>query len=185
MKKLLFVLSLSVLFTISGRAQRMAYMYGDTVLKAIPEYGIRLVKLDSVRLSYQKEIETEQSTLQQKLNKLTSSYSFKAGESIDQLKSRMTPSDTLSLNLLANNSKQVLEKKQTYDRIVQAAFEKDIQPLLENVKKITARYARDNKISVIVQYEQLKGALIYIDPKDDITRAIVALLSGQKQKTEK
>ena len=70
-----------------------------------------------------------------------------------------------------------------YDRIVQAFFEKDVQPLLDRIKNITGKYARENKITMVVQYEQLKGALVYIDPKDDITRPIVALLSGQKWKT--
>lgn len=183
MKKLLFALSLSVFFSYSVQAQRIAYLYGDSVLKSIPEYGIRVSKLDSVRLAYQKEIENEQNTLQQKLNKLSTSYSPKAGETISELKSRMSPSDTLSMNLLVNNSRQVQEKKQAYDRIVQAFFEKDVQPLLDTVKNITSKYARENKITMVVQYEQLKGALVYIDPKDDITRAIVALLSGQKWKT--
>ena len=66
----ILVFILSLFFSFSVQAQRIAYLYGDSVLKSIPEYGIRVSKLDSVRSSYQKEIETEQNALQQKLNKL-------------------------------------------------------------------------------------------------------------------
>ena len=141
-KKIVFALGFGLLCAFSLQAQRTAYMYGDTVLKSIPAYGIRVAKLDSTRQVYLKEINAEQGALQQKLNKLSALYSPKAGETIDALKKRMTPSDTLTLNLLINNGKQIDEQKQAYDKIVQASFDKEVQPLLDNIRNVVARYAR-------------------------------------------
>jgi Skp family chaperone for outer membrane proteins len=179
-KQSILISILSLFFSFSIQAQRMAYIYGDTVLKSLPQYGIRVAKLDSVNQSYQKEIVAEQNVLQQKLNKLMVAYSPKATETVSDIKNRMTSADTLSLNLLINSGKQIQDKRIAYDKIIQASFNKEVQPLLDKIKKIVNQYARDNKLSMVVMYEQLKGALAYIDPKEDITRQIIGLLSKEK-----
>jgi Skp family chaperone for outer membrane proteins len=177
MNKLVITIT-GLLFPVMMSAQTVAYVYADSLLLAVPAYGKNIAKLDSTRQRYQKEIETAQNGLQQQYNKLVTPYAPKETETIAILKQRMSPSDTLSLSLLISDGKQLQNKKQVYDQIIQTAFNKDIQPLLDKINKTINNYARTNKIGMVLIMEQLKNALAYIDPKQNITDAVIEQLGG-------
>ena len=176
-KLILLICTLSPMFMFG---QKVAYVYTDSILLSVPEYSKNMQKLDSVRQSFVKDIETSQKTLQEKYDKLVKPYSPKETESVLLLKKRMSPIDTLGLNLILDDNKQLQAKQQTYDRMLQANHEKDIQPILNRVKSIIAEYAQANGLSAVYSMEQIQQALVYVDMKQNITRSVIEKLKKKK-----
>jgi Skp family chaperone for outer membrane proteins len=173
-------LMILLLFPLLMNGQNLAYVYADSILQSVPDYGKNMVKVDSIRQAMKNELESSQASLQQKYDKLIKPYVAKETESLAALKKRMTPVDTLSLNLIVGEDKQLQTKKQTYDRILQTTFNKDIQPVLDKVNNLISNYARENKITMVLVVEQMRPALAYIDPKQNITKVIIRKLKEKK-----
>lgn len=160
--------------------QKVAYVYSDSILLSVPEYAKNMQKIDSIRQSFVKDIETSQKALQEKYSKLVKPYAPKETETLPSLKKRMTPADTLGLNLILDDNKQLQNKQQIYDRMLQANQNKDIQPILDRVKLVVTEYAQDNELSAVYSMEQIQQALVYVDMKQNITRAVIGRLKGKK-----
>ncbi len=178
MKKI--ILLMFILYPVFMYGQKTAYLYGDSVMLAIPEYGIRVMKLDSMKQGFQKEIEAKQELLQQQYTNLINPYAPKENEGLAILKKRMSTGDTLRLNVLLDENVQIQNMKVTYDRILQVTYTQEIQPILNKVSTLISEYASKNHLSAVYSMEHLKMALIYIDPKQDITSVIIEKLK-QKQ----
>ena len=178
MKKL--ILLMCGLSSILAFGQKIAYVYSDSILLSVPGYAKSVQNLDSMRQSFVKDIETSQKALQEKYNKLVKPYAFKETEPLPSLKKRMTPADTLGLNLILDDSKQLQNKQQTYNRILQANHNKDIQPILDRVKLVVTEYAQDSGLSAVYSMEQVQQALVYLDMKQNITRAVIGRLKKKE-----
>jgi len=175
MKKRVFymILALCPVFVFG---QKMAYLHTDSILLSIPQYASKMAKLDSVRQGYSKEVETGVAGVQSQYEKLITPYAPKNNETVQALKSRMSVSDTLQLSLLQKEAAQWQEKRQTYDKMLQNQYNLDVQPLLNKVNAAVADYAKANGLSAVYSFEQLRGALIYIDTKLNITGVIIRKL---------
>lgn len=178
MKKIM--LFLCVLCPLWMFGQNVAYVYGDSILLSVPEYSRHMLKIDSTRQAFKREVDASQSAIQKQYDKLTKPYAPKETETLVALKKRMTAVDTLSLNMIIDDNKQLQLKQQNYDRILQASFAKDVQPILDKVTGIIKEYAMANKITMVMGMEQMRQALIYIDPKQNITASIIANLKKKK-----
>lgn len=156
--------------------QRVAYVSSDSILKQIPEYGLHIQKIDSMNRLLTKELENSQVSIQQQYDRLIKPYSLGENESIDQLKKRMNPVDTLSLIQVFESNKQLQEKKRLYDKLLQDSYKYDVQPILDRVNSTVGAYAKENKIAVVFILEQIRNSAIYVDPKHDITNEIIKKL---------
>ena len=174
MKK--FVLLVLVLFSAHVFSQKTAYLYTDSVLLSLPDYKVKMIKLDSLRQNYTKEVNTGIANLQSRYETLTATYAPKKNETIQDLKKRMSASDTLRVGLLEKEAVQWQEKRITYDKLIQTQYNQDIQPMLNKVNAVITDYARANGLSAVYSFEQLRNILIYIDPKQNITGVIVRKL---------
>jgi len=174
MKKL--VLLVLVLFSAHVFSQKTAYLYTDSVLLSLPDYKVKMVKLDSLRQNYTKEINAGIADVQSRYETLTTPYAPKKNETIQDLKKRMSASDTLRVGLLEKEAVQWQEKRITYDKLIQTQYNQDIQPMLNKVNAVITDYARANGLSAVYSFEQLRNILIYIDPKQNITGVIVRKL---------
>ena len=94
------VLLVLVLFSAHVFSQKTAYLYTDSVLLSLPDYKVKMVKLDSVRQNYTKEINAGIAGIQSRYETLTATYALKKNEMIQELKKRMSVSDTLRMSLL-------------------------------------------------------------------------------------
>lgn len=175
MTKKIFILTL-ILCPTFAFGQKTAYLYSDSVLKSITEYGVKITKLDSTRQAYSKEIESGSAALQGRYDALTAPYAPKKDETLDNLKKRMSIADTLRLSLLDKEIKQWQEKKNIYERLLQNSYNQDIQPILTKVSNVISEYARLNGFSAVYSFEQIRAALLYVDPKTNITDAIIRKL---------
>lgn len=174
MKKL-FLLT-CILCSLSVYSQKIAYLYSDSILAAIPEFKIETSKLDSLKQSYSSEISAKQTALQQQYERLLKSYAPKENETLPMLKKRMSVVDTLSLSTLVDDAVQVQKKKASYDRILQTTYSQNIQSILNRVSAVISKYAAQNYLTAVYSMEQLKGMVVYIDPKQNITGAIIERL---------
>ncbi len=175
MKKKVFCVIL-VLCPVFTFGQKIAYLHTDSILLSIPQYASKMAKLDSVKQAYSKEVETGVAGVQSQYEKLITPYAPKNNETVQALKSRMNVSDTLRLSLLQKEATQWQEKRQTYEKMLQNQYNLDVQPLLNKVNALVADYAKVNGISAVYSFEQLRGALIYIDNKQNITGIIIRKL---------
>lgn len=150
-----------------------AYIYRDSVLMATPKYVDNIKKIDSLQKTYAKEIKDTQEQLNGKLGALLKGYNVKENENIDQIKSRMTAVDTTSLSLLMQEDKMMQTKAKSYDNLVNFAFQKDVQPLLDKVNKAIEKYAVTNKIDMVYMMEDIQPAVAYINRKKNITKIII------------
>ena len=167
------VLLVLVLLSAHAFSQKTAYLYTDSVLLSLPDYKVKMVKLDSVRQNYTKEINAGIAGIQSRYETLTATYALKKNETIQELKKRMSASDTLRVGLLEKEAVQWQEKRTTYDKLIQTQYNQEIQPLLNKVNGVITDYARANGLSAVYSFEQLRSALVYIDPKQNITGVIV------------
>jgi Skp family chaperone for outer membrane proteins len=174
MKK--FILLVLVLLSAHVFSQRTAYLYTDSVLLSLPDYKVKMVKLDSVRQNYTKEINVGIADVQSRYEILAATYAPKKNETIQELKKRMSVSDTLRVGLLEKEALQWQEKRAIYDKLIQTQYNQEIQPLLNKVNGVITDYAKANGLSAVYSYEQLRNILIYIDPKQNITGVIVRKL---------
>jgi len=174
MKK--FILLVFVLLSAHVFSQKAAYLYTDSVLLSLPDYKVKMVKLDSLRQNYTKEINAGIADVQSRYETLTATYTPKKNETIQELKKRMSASDTLRVGLLEKEAVQWQEKRTTYDKLIQTQYNQEIQPMLNKVNGVITDYARANSLSAVYSFEQLRNILIYIDPKQNITEVIVRKL---------
>ena len=170
------VLLVLVLFSAHVFSQKTAYLYTDSVLLSVPDYKLKVAKLDSVRQNYTKEINAGIAGVQSRYETLTATYAPKKNETIQELKKRMSASDTLRIVLLEKEAVQWQDKRTTYDKLIQAQYNQEIQPMLNKVNGAITDYARVNGLSAVYSFEQLRNLVIYIDPKQNITGVIVRKL---------
>jgi len=170
------VLLVLVLFSAHGFSQKTAYIYTDSVLLSVPDYKVKMVKLDSLRQNYTKEINAGIADVQSRYETLAAPYAPKKNESIQELKKRMSTSDTLRVSLLEKEAIQWQEKRVSYDKLIQTQYNQEIQPMLNKVNAVITEYAKANSLSAVYSFEQLRNLVVYIDPKQNITGVIVKKL---------
>jgi len=170
------VLLVLVLFSAHGFSQKTAYIYTDSVLLSVPDYKVKMVKLDSLRQNYTKEINAGIADVQSRYETLAAPYAPKKNESIQEIKKRMSTSDTLRVSLLEKEAIQWQEKRATYDKLIQTQYNQEIQPMLNKVNAVITDYAKANSLSAVYSFEQLRNLVVYIDPKQNITGVIVKKL---------
>ena len=170
------VLLVLVLFSAHVFSQKTAYIYTDSVLLSVPYYKVKMVKLDSLRQNYTKEINAGIADVQSRYETLAAPYAPKKNESIQELKKRMSTSDTLRVSLLEKEAIQWQEKRVSYDKLIQTQYNQEIQPMLNKVNAVITDYAKANSLSAVYSFEQLRNLVVYIDPKQNITGVIVKKL---------
>ena len=160
--------------------QQIGYVYSDSILLSIPEYGRNVSKLDSLKKSYNKELEQSRISLQQRYEVLVKGYKPSEKETLLALKARMSQADTISLGLLLDEDKMIQKKALSYENMTKLIYTRDIQSVLDMVKKTISEYAISNKLTAIYVMEQIRSSLVYIDSKRDVTKAIIEKLKKKQ-----
>jgi Skp family chaperone for outer membrane proteins len=177
MKKSKNVIQSLILLLIVGvfsklNAQNSVYFYRDSVLAITPGYISAIKKVDSLKNTYNKEIQTASQQLNEKVGKIINPYKPTKEETIDLIKKRMSPSDTIQLNLLIKEEQFIVEKTKSYSQIYQQAFDKEVQSILNKVDNILKKYAEANKLDFIYMMEEMEQSLAYMNKKKNITQPI-------------
>lgn len=175
MRKLILMLFVVCSAVVYG--QQLGYVYSDSVLLSVPGYTRNVSKFDSLKQAYNKELEQGNAELQRQYDKLIKTYSPTEKETLSELKKRMNANDTISLRLLQDQAKMLQNKALGYDNMIKFVYARDIQPIVSKVNKAISEYAVVNKLTAVYIIEQLRQAVAYIDPKQDITKAIIRKLN--------
>jgi Skp family chaperone for outer membrane proteins len=180
MKTRKLILFICVLASMHVSGQQIAYVYTDSILLSLPRYAATVSKLDSMKLSYQKELEQNKVQLQERIDKLLKPYNKVDKESLPMLKMRMNPMDTLSLAVLIDENNLIQNKTKNYDNLLKSFYARDIRPMLDQVTRAISGYAIKANLTAIYSMEQLQSSLVYIDNRRNVTKAIIELLRKKK-----
>jgi Skp family chaperone for outer membrane proteins len=161
-------------------SQQIAYVNSDSILLSLNEYGRKTLKLDSLKKTYQNELEESKSMLQKRYDKLMKPYNPDKNEQLESIKMRMNPLDTISLSMLMEENALLLKKSNSYNNIIKSIYDRDIQPELNLVKQIISEYAVNNNLIFIYNIEQLAPSLVFCDPKRNVTKSIIEMIKMRK-----
>lgn len=162
------------------QSQDIGYIHQDSILQVLPNYNVALENLIQEEEAYNNEIKQNTETFSNKLQQLLNRYSATEGESLAQIKQRMQPADTLSLNVIITEGNMIDNKKKTYNSLIQARYNQDIKPLLDNLNNVISNYAKKQKLSAVYILDNMAVQLAYIDEKNIITGAIIELITNTK-----
>lgn len=176
MKARMFLFVASLLATTYLSAQQIAYIHTDSILLSMPKYAANASEFEKAKQNYQKELEQSKVQLQERFDKLLKPYVKAENETLATLKGRMTPIDTLSLSVLMDENTMVQNKSKSYDNLLKSLYARDIQPILDHVRKVITDYAVKNNLTAIYSMEQSRNSLVYMDNKRDITKIITELV---------
>lgn len=154
-------------------SQKIAYVYQDSILDAIPEYKKNLIKVDSTNKVFLKEIKDAKEQLNIKLDKLLKTYNVNQNEDIESLKSRMTPIDTLNLSILMDEDKLIAKRAQNFDNMINSLYKSDVLPYINKINESIKYYAKKNNLEVVLVIEQIRPSIAYIDERKNITKYII------------
>lgn len=175
MKTIIFIFCVVCSTTMYG--QQFGYIHSDSVFASIPQFGRNASKLDSLKQTYKKELDQSRADLQQRFDKLIKPYVVAGKETtLPELKTRMSQADTISLGLLLDEDKAIQKKGVSYDNMIKLVYSRDIQSVVDRVAKVIADYAVSHKLSAVYIIEKLMPQVAYIDPKQDVTKAVIAKL---------
>lgn len=175
MKKLP-ILVFFITCSFASQSQNIAYIYRDSVLQSVPGYVMHVNRIDSMKNAYTQEMDAAGKNLQAKIGALINPYKPADNESIDALRKRMSADDTARLALLSQESSLIAMKEKTYNGVLQAAYERNVQPLVDRVNTALEKYAKTNRIDVIWMMEEMGNSVAYINRSKNITRAIIAMV---------
>ncbi|UPZ17874.1 OmpH family outer membrane protein [Flavobacterium humidisoli] len=159
-------------FSLQVQAQQHVYVYRDSVFAKLDGYKGKYKKLDSLKLIYTQEIQTERAKLQNKYVGLSNLYAVEKGETIDQLKARMNSLDKEKLILLQEEDKLLATRIKSYNRMLEQQFILEIQPYISVVNKAISSYAKKNKVDYVWTMEELQNNLLFANPGKNITKTI-------------
>ncbi len=159
------------------QAQQIALIHRDSVLLTTPHYTEKIQSVDSVQKVYTQELESLQKSLEGKYVQLLQPYRINQNEPVESIKQRMSPADTLRFNILLDEDKALQVKAKSYDNMVRFLYEQDVRPILNKVDAVIKSYCEKNKIDMVLYLEQMQPAMAYLNPKRNITREIISLIS--------
>lgn len=172
------LLCLLFLMAITTHAQQ-AYVYRDSILIAAKGYTAKKANLESLQKDYAKEIQEANAKNQEKLATLIKPYTPKEGETLEQIKPRMSAIDVEKLNLLQEENKLLETKVKSYNTQLEKQYARDIKPILDTIDAVIAAYAKKNKIDFVYSIEELQKTLVYVNKGKDITKIIKELVQKE------
>lgn len=155
-----------------------AFIHLDSVKLAQPNYEVHLARLDSTQKAYTTEVTALESTLSKKFDALLAPYKPQPQEPLEAIKSRMETGDTLQLQMLVQELEAIQNKAKSYENLLNFMYQRDIVPIEEAIQAAIATYAQKNKIKAVWNLNQNQAPPLYVDPKANITKAIVHALAN-------
>ena len=177
--KLFLCTMVMVLGASVAQAQNQAYVYKDSVYAKLQGYPQKQQALDSLQGVYTQEVQAQKQGLQKQYAALTEAYAPKQGETIEQLKTRMSAMDAEKLNLLQEEDKLLETRIKSYNKQLEQQHQQNIEPYNKAVNNALESYAKKNKLDYIWFMEAIKQQLGYVNKSKDITQVIVEMVNKE------
>lgn len=176
--RVFFLLCTIISFT--GYSQsKEAYISKALVFKSIPNYEKNQVSIDSLTKVYQETIKLKQADLEKRSISLREKYAIRKSETMQAIKARMEPIDTLKLSQLDNEYNLLENQIKVYNDKLKVENQTKIIPVQKQISIVVDAYLKKNNIKVL---HNLDGntSLLFVDKTLNITEAIIAALKAKK-----
>ncbi|WP_396225401.1 OmpH family outer membrane protein [Flavobacterium sp.] len=169
---------LLVLLGLKLQAQQV-YIYKDSLVVSAKGYVAKKASLDSVQKVYTEEVQNFRTKAQENYTALVTPYAPKEGETIEQLKARMSAIDAEKLTLLQEEDKLLETRIKSYNSQLEQQYNRDLKPIMDTIDAVIATYAKKNKIDFVFVMEELAKSLAYVNKGKNITGVISELVNKE------
>ena len=153
-----------------------AYLSRTKVLSQLKGYTSETKAYDSLKASYQKEIETTRNGIDEKFRALTAVYKPVNKEDLPTLKQRMDKVDQEKLKLLEEENKMLESRINSYNSILDQKYKTSVGSYIDKLNAAIDAYANKNKLEVVWDTDALGNAAAWLSKSRDIGTAILEKL---------
>jgi Skp family chaperone for outer membrane proteins len=174
--KYIITLALIIGMQLTMHAQKTAFIYESKLLKATPGYEQAIAQMDTLKAQMQKEFQTAQALLNNKVNNLVTPYNFDNETTLEQLQAKLSETDKKKFALLQEES-QLLEKQaKAKEEEYQEAYQQKVGTILTKINTTVKDYCKKNKIEILYKLDQLQPAIAYYEENKDITETLIKII---------
>ncbi len=174
-KQILYVFLVFMCMGYTVQAQT-GFVSRAAIYQSIPGFIKDLTMIDSMQAAYNTEIQEQSSKLQEKVRSLMASYSPKANETLEMIKKRMSPADTMALKKVFDDNAALDNKGKNYDAKIAKLQKEKIEPVLTKVDAAIRKIALQENVDVVYFFEDVSTGLAYINEKRNYTEKVIQLL---------
>lgn len=184
LKSIHILLIALVCFTIGNSSfAQNAYLYQDSVYYQSVGYTEKIETLNNDKDKYEQELKGLQKNLKEKILNLTSTYNSVSGETMEQVKMRMSAKDAEMLSLLEEENKLLDKRIASYNKVLEDQYNNDIMPYVQLVNSTIESYALKNKIDFVWIMENMNNSLAYANKGKNITSVIIKMVNAELEKS--
>lgn len=179
------VLSLC-LFLVSSSlfSQKIGFINKDSILNQVEGYNQKSIYLDSLNKVYSKEIEQLNLKARERYSSLLLPYSPIEGESMDEIKKRLSTEDLEKLALLNEDQVVVNLLIKNYNDLLFQYYERELLPIVNCVDQCIKDLSKKKKIEAIFILEEMDAKLAFYNSKLNLTDEIVAEVNSKLKKEQ-
>ncbi|GEM_PF-1297506 len=146
------------------------------IYQSIPGFIKDLTIIDSMQSAYNTEIQEQSTKLQEKARSLMANYSPKTNETLEMIKKRMSPADTMALKKVFDDNAALDDKGKGYDVKIAKLQKEKVEPVLAKVDAAIKKLAMAENLDVVYFFEDVSTSLAYINEKRNYTERVIQLL---------
>lgn len=174
-KQFLYVFAVLMCLGYAAHAQ-VGFVSRAVIYQSIPGFVKDITTIDSMQAAYGKEMQVQGERLQEKARVLMASYSPKPKETLDMVKKRMSPADTMILKKVFDDNVALENKGKGYDAKIAKLQKEKVEPVLTRVDAAIKKVALAENVDVIYFFEDISTGLAYINEKRNYTEKVIQLL---------
>ncbi|RYD99709.1 MAG: OmpH family outer membrane protein [Sphingobacteriales bacterium] len=169
----LFVALMCLGYAVQGQ---VGFVSRAVIYQSIPGFVKDLKSIDSMQAVYTKEMQLQGEQLQQKASSLMAAYSPKANETLEMIKKRMSPADTMALKKVFDDNIALENKGKGYDAKIVRSQKEKVEPILAKVDAAIKKMAIAENLDAVYFFEDISTGLAYINEKRNYTEQVIQLL---------
>lgn len=174
-KQFLYVFAILMCLGYAAHAQ-VGFVSRAVIYQSIPGFVKDLTSIDSMQAAYNKEMQVQGERLQEKARLLMASYNPKANETLEVIKKRMSPIDTMALKKIFDDNTALENKGKSYDAKIAKLQKEKVEPVLTKVDAAIKKVALAENVDAIYFFEDVSTGLAYINEKRNYTEKVIQLL---------
>lgn len=174
-KQFLYLFAVLMCLGYAAHAQ-VGFVSRAVIYQSIPGFVKDITTIDSMQAAYGKEMQVQGERLQEKARVLMASYSPKPKETLDMVKKRMSPADTMILKKVFDDNVALENKGKGYDAKIAKLQKEKVEPVLTKVDAAIKKVALAENVDVIYFFEDISTGLAYINEKRNYTEKVIQLL---------
>lgn len=178
-KRIIFAIFGILLFSGVMHAQGIGVVSRTAIYQSMPTFIKDLKMIDSLQSTFSMEIQKENLRLQDRVRSLLTAYNPKEEESIELIKKRMSPKDTLALKVAFDEDLALEKRKKSYDTRLERLQKEKVEPILKSVDEAIKKVAQEANLDVVYFIEDVNNTMAYFNEKKNYTSQVIAALKAK------